>query len=252
MKGKMVKKNGRNTFEPPSRIVCGSLLPRANWRTACGLNPTRHSKELASGARQKLDPSSLLDSAGKGAGVTGGVMGGMPTAMAAKKSWSVTRNCHRLQWPPVRGSAWGTNRSRCRWGCARRSRSTGARARNRHTSFPRAAPCRCCRCMPCRRSIHACHWQRSCSTAFGARCTADGGDCACSALAVPQDSIGGDAGGDDDLVREEAPAAPGAGDDAGGCSGALSVGVVDEGGAHAVAPCCAARSCLAASSSWPA
>lgn len=33
---------------------------------------------------------SLLGSAGEGAGLTGGVMGGMPTAMAAKKSWSVT------------------------------------------------------------------------------------------------------------------------------------------------------------------
>ena len=73
-------------------------------------------------------------------------------------------------------------------------------------------------------------------------------------FALPQDGIGGDAGGDGDLVGEESPAAPGAGDDAGGCGcgcgGALSVGVVGEGGAHA-APCCA-RSCLAASSSWPA
>lgn len=59
---------------------------------------------------------------------------------------------------------------------------------------------------------------------------------------MSQDGIGGDAGGDNDLVGEEAPAAPGAGDDACGGSRALSVGVVGEGGAHAAASWLSPRS----------
>lgn len=82
-----------------------------------------------------------------------------------------------------------------------------------------------------------------------ARCVPDDGNYACNALAVSKDGIGGDAGSDDDLVGEEAPAAPGAGDDAGGCSGALFVGVMGDDGAHAAAPWSAARSCLAAACS---
>lgn len=55
---------------------------------------------------------------------------------------------------------------------------------------------------------------RSCGTYPYARCAPNGGNSACSALTVPQNGVGGEAGRDDDLIGEQAPALTGAGDDA--------------------------------------